>query len=135
MDNNKKLIGDITIQEVIKILPMEQAKRESLLEEFKNGSNADNYDVSLVLWRAFHDLYEQLTELKFQQLQYETASGKKPMSSNLYNDAKRLVWEDFQNILSGKKAEIDQMEEIRAKIRATIGETGNQNPAPQASPS
>ena len=47
--------------------------------------------------------------------------GTRELSPNLMKEAEDLVYKDYQEILSGRKKEFEQIEEIRSKLKSLSG--------------
>lgn len=107
----------LTIFDITDILQLDKDFKDSLKKNFSTYSEDLKYEITDILWDGLSKLQNRLTELKYEQFQNEVISGKRKLTNNLYNEAKQAVWQDLEDILSGKKQEVDQMEEIRSKLQ------------------
>lgn len=116
-------IRALEVSDLLKIVPFEEDFRNEINAEYASYSDALKYDVQRVLRDAYYEILEQQTVVKLQQLMMEVESGLRPLTPDLNDEAERLVEKDFEDILSGKKNEIQQMEDIRSKLQQLILES------------
>lgn len=116
-------IRALEVSDLLKIVPFEDDFRNEINAEYASYSDALKYDVQRVLRDAYYEILEQQTVVKLQQLMMEVESGLRPLTPDLNDEAERLVEKDFEYILSGKKNEIQQMEDIRSKLQQLILES------------
>lgn len=110
--------NSITISDVIKILPLPEKTKEKLLLISFGTDKAISYETQKILWDQYEEYKTNLTNLKYQRLMKEVEEGKRKISPHIYQDAEDEVLQDFENILTGKKKEQEQIEEIQAKLKS-----------------
>ncbi|OGK11275.1 hypothetical protein A2954_06130 [Candidatus Roizmanbacteria bacterium RIFCSPLOWO2_01_FULL_37_12] len=108
----------LTIFDIAEILQLDKDFKENLKKNFDTYSEDLKYEIIETLWDGLYKLQDKLTELKYQQFMDEVSDGKRELTNKLYNEAKMAIWKDFEDNLSGKKQEIDQMEQIRFKLQS-----------------
>ena len=113
----------LNVKDLLKLIPFEDDFRSEISREYESYSDALKYDVLKILWDAYYEVLEQQTVVKLQQLMLEVEAGKRTLTNDMNDEAERLVEKDFEDILSGKKNEIQQMEEIRNKLQSLIAES------------
>jgi len=112
-----------TIKDLFKIIPFEDNERNELLAEFDSYSDALKFEVQQICWNAYDELFEQQTELKFQKIMLEVEAGIRPIHADLMHEAQLEVQQDMEDIISGKREEVQQMEDIRSKLQQLIQES------------
>jgi len=108
----------LNIFDIADILQLDQEFKDNLKKNFDTYSEDTKFEITDTLWEGLYKLQNRLTEVKYQQYMDEVAQGKRQLTNQLYSEAKRAVWSDFEDILSGKKHEVDQMDEIREKLKS-----------------
>lgn len=106
-----------TIFEIAKLLNYSDQEIDSLKTEFKGYTEETRCNVMDVFYDSFYELLNQFSKVKYNQFLEEASSGKREVNSDLYQEAKRAVWQDFDDILAGKPQEKNEMEEIRNKLK------------------
>lgn len=114
-----------TIKDLFKIIPFEDDERNELLAEYDSYSDALKFEMQRICWGAYRELVEQQTELKYQKIMLEVEAGTRPMNADLMDEARLEVQQDMEDIVSGKKEEIQQMEDLRSKLQQLIQESKN----------
>lgn len=115
----------LEIKDLLRIIPFEEGVRAEILNEFDTYSDALKYDIQKILWDAYYEILEQQTEVKLQQLMMEVEAGVRSLTTDMNDDAERLVENDFEDILNGKKNELQQIEDLRSKLQQLIQESKN----------
>ena len=118
---------DFTVKDIIKIVPLEEALRKELLANFDSYPQAQKFDIESSLWNAFTELTEELKKIKFEEFVKEIALGKKNTRTDLMNEAEKEVYKDYEDILSGKMEEIQQIDSVREKL-AELMQKKSDNP-------
>jgi hypothetical protein len=106
-----------TVFEIAKLLNYNDQEIDSLKTEFKGYTEETRCDVMDVFYDSFYELLNKFSKIKYDQFLAEASSGKREINSDLYQEAKRAVWKDFDEILAGKPQEKNEMEEIRNKLK------------------
>jgi hypothetical protein len=112
-----------TIFDILTILGLEENYKGNLRRKFNSYSDGLKYDIQKIIWDSLYDLHKKLSMVKYQQFLEEARLGKRPLLSDLYNQAKAAVWQDFDDILAGRPQELKEIDEIRAKLQTFIGTT------------
>jgi hypothetical protein len=111
--------------DVIKIVPLEEVMRQQLLAEYDSYDDARKYDIQEIVWAAFHEMREQLIDLKYQEYLEDVEKGIKPLANDLYDQAVAAVWKNFDEILAGNRQDATEIDSIRTKLQALIGSSEN----------
>lgn len=109
-----------TIEDLALIIGYQMPEIQKLSQEFKLGDEETKENILTVLWDGLYELKEKLAKLKYEKLLLEVDEGKRELTSDLYPEAVKQVWQDFDDIVSGKKKEIDQIEEIMVRMQKAI---------------
>ncbi len=112
-----------TIKDLFKIIPFEVDERNELLAEYDSYSDALKFEMQRICWSAYRELVDQQTELKYQKLMMEVESGTRPLVADLMDEARLEVQQDMEDVVSGKREEVQQMEDIRTKLQQLIQES------------
>lgn len=107
---------NFTVHDLATILQLDDSVRENLRKNYENYSDAKKYDVLAILWDGVHELKKKLAVLKYEQFMQEVDAGKRELTNDMYDEAVKAVWQDFEDILTGKKKDVDQIEQIRASL-------------------
>lgn len=111
-----------TIPQLLKLLPMEDTLRNELSAEYETYSEGRKFEIKQILWEVFFEMTDLLTDLKYDQLLVDITEGKRNELENLYEEAKSLVYQDYKDVLAGKKEEIEQIDKIRDQLKGLIGD-------------
>lgn len=109
-----------TISDLATVLQIDPGLKEDLVKRFDSFDSDTQYRTQEILWDGLHELKEKLTELKYEQFLAEVDEGKRKLMSDLYDQAEEAVWQDFEDILSGKKKEKEQIENIISSIKTSV---------------
>ena len=113
---------NLTVYDLAKILQLDNRIQEKLRKEY-NGYNANlQYDILNILWNGVFELKTRLAKNKYELFLQEVDEGKRELNSNLYQEAVKAVWKDFENILAGynKMEETQQIQEAREKLQSSL---------------
>jgi len=99
------------------ILQLDEPVKEDLRKNFDSYSNDLKYEIKQILWDGLHELKDRMAKIKYEELMQEVDEGKRELTTDLYDQALKRVWQDFDDVLSGKKKETEQIEQIRAKLQ------------------
>lgn len=113
----------LKVEDLIKIIPFDDDDRASILIDYKEGNESLRFEIHKILRAAYYEILERETVLKLQQLMMEVEAGLRPLTDDMNDDAERLVEKDFEDILTGKKNELQQIDDIRAKLQSLISES------------
>lgn len=113
----------LTIKDLFKIIPFEENERNELLAEYDTYEDALKFEIQRICWGAYREIVENETELKYQKIMMEVESGARPLNADLMFEARLEVQRDMEDIVSGKKDELQQMEDLRAKLQQLIQES------------
>ena len=119
---------DFTILDLETILQLDEPVKENLRKNFDHYSDTLKYDILSILWDGVHELKKRLAKLKYEQFLQEVNEGKRELTTNLYDQAVKAVWKDFEAMLSGEKKDLEQIEAIRTKLKLPIGVANIEQP-------
>jgi len=111
---------ELKIQDIIKILPLEEGEREALNKKYQEGDKDVQFSLQQSLWGIFNDYKQSLTELKLNELLAEVKEGKHELSKHMNQEASQKVWEGFDEVLSGKAADRQQIQAVREKLQGLL---------------
>lgn len=111
---------DLTIKDIIKIIPLEKDYREKLLLEFDSFDESLQLEIKEICWKAFFDYKAELEEIKFQEFLMDIGEEKRHLSTDFMTQAHLAVWQDLMDILNGKREENKQIKEIQEKIKTAM---------------
>lgn len=109
-----------TINDLATILDLDEVVKEDLRKNFDNFDEELKYEIVKTLWDGVFELKSKLAKLKYEQFLIEIEAGKRELMTNLYEEATKAVWQDFEDILAGKTQDSEQLEEIRTKLKLPI---------------
>lgn len=109
-----------TVSDLATILQLDQSVKQDLVSNFDSYENELKYEILEILWNGLNDLKKRLAKLKYDQFLDEVNTGKRKLTNSLYDEATKAVWKDFEDISSGKKQDISQIEEIRANLQPLL---------------
>lgn len=113
---------NLTVHDLATILQLDDAVKENLRKNYDNYSDAKKYDVLAILWDGVHDLKKKLADLKYEQFLQEVDAGKRELTNDIYNQSVKAVWQDFQDILSGKNNDIEEINRIRSQLKLKVND-------------
>lgn len=103
--------------EAFKLIAPDNAYREGLISEMDGESIENQYEIKKIIWSAFWELFNAQSSLKMQEI----IKMEKTIDLKIaLRKARQAIWVDFQDILSGKKVELQQMDDIRSKLQQLI---------------
>lgn len=100
---------------------MDDAQRAKMISEFDGYSDARKFELGQICWEAFYNLQEIMEELEIKKMLVEVEAGQRELKT-IKVDAKKRVMKELQDILSGAKADNQQIEDIRGKLKMLMGE-------------
>lgn len=111
----------LTISDLATILQLDQAIKADLEKNFKSYHDNTKDTILMILWNGVHKLEKEMARLKYEQLLLEIDEGKRQLTSDLYQEAVKKVWQDFEDLLSGKSTisiiDNKEIEEIRSELQ------------------
>ena len=109
------------LTEILKIVPFDAVFREEISQTLVYGTVDEKYEAEKACWDAFWEMYKVLTELKYKELATSLMKGDTTLKlAELTRKARQAVWKDFEDMLTGKKQDVEQIDEIRAKLQQLI---------------
>ncbi len=107
-----------TFKEIIKIIPLEGASRGKLLKDYDGFDDSLKVKIQRICWNAFAEMREQLFDIALQGLLTNATTGGLPRQYSMRQQADILVERVFEDLLTGKAQELEQLREIREKLKA-----------------
>lgn len=111
-----------TVPQLLKILPLDASFRTELETEYESYSEGRKFEIKQILWDAFFQMTDELTDIKYERLLLDIKDGRRNELDDLYQEARTLVYQDYRDILAGKKEEIEQIDKIRDQLKGLIGD-------------
>lgn len=118
-----------TTKELLKIIPLDEDLRTSLLKEYDTYGESKKVEIDFTCIDIFSEMTEVLADIKFRQFLDEVQEGKRKLTTDLMDQAKEAVLQDYEDMLSGKKHEQEQIESIREKLQSLAKFAKVQTPA------
>jgi len=107
-------------KDIIKIIPLEPAYKEQLLAEYDTYDDSKKYEISAVCWATFTELTDKLADMKYKEFMEEVVLGKRKLTTNMMGDAYSAVHKEYEDVMTGKKQEVQQIDEIRNKLQTWL---------------
>ena len=111
-----------TLVNLATILGLGNEFQEELKSKYPSYSEDEKYETAKILWDNFNILKSRLAELKYQQFMTEVDEGKRELTTDMYSQAIKAVWQDFDDILLGKIKDKEQIEKLRQEIHTSLGD-------------
>ncbi|MFZ4116810.1 MAG: hypothetical protein ACOYK6_08860 [Chthoniobacterales bacterium] len=115
----------MTTQDVIQILPLDDAMRAQIRLQLEGTENT--FDLTADLWQVFFEYQKRLTEIEFARLQTELVMGDSTEHGPLWTRAEEQVQLYFADVLSGKvakmKADEQALHAVRDQMAQILGHT------------
>ena len=110
-----------TVFDLANILQLDNEVKEDLRLNFNNFDDDLKYEIQTVLWDGLFELKKRLAKVKYEHLMLDVDEGKRELTTDLYNQAEKSVWQDFEDILAGKNEDKKILEAIRVQLKPLIG--------------
>lgn len=123
----------LTVGDLATILQLDASIKEDLEKKFANYHDNLKDEILKILWNGVHELENRLAKVKYEELLLEVDEGKRQLTDNLYQEAMKAVWQDFEDLLAGKTQEKVKTEAQTEQIREELKQILNQpqpNPPP-----
>lgn len=111
----------LTVLDIANILQLDNTVKEDLRNNFDSFDDDLKYNIQQVLWKGLDELKDRLAKLKYEQFMLEVDDGKRQLMSNMYDEAVKAVWQDFDDILTGKNKDAAVIESIRVQLQPLVG--------------
>lgn len=111
---------DFKLPDLATILQFDETYKVKLKTDYENYDSGRKYEILKILWDGVFELKEKLAQLRYEQLLEEVEQGKRELATNLYQEAVKSVWDDFESIASGKNIDTEMIQSIRAQITPLI---------------
>ncbi len=105
-----------TIHDIATILQLDQSVKNDLQENFDRFDENAKCEIIKILWDGLHELKKRMAQLKYEQLLEEVGEGKRQLTTDLYQEAVKMVWQEFDDILAGKNKDVEKIEQIRSNL-------------------
>lgn len=92
-----------TVTDLATILQLDDSIKEDLRKNFDKYDDQLKYEILSLLWNKVHELKNRLAKLKYKVFLLEVDDGKRKLTTDLYRQAVKVVWQDFDDMLGGKK--------------------------------
>src|SRR3989344_4114599 len=109
----------VTLKGVIRALPLEQALKSQLLEQFDSLDEEKKLTISRVLWATYDAMYDMKLEENTQKA-LQLAKGKKePLDKEFYARVKKQTDKDMETDLVSVATQVD-LAETRTELQELI---------------
>lgn len=116
---------DFTTEEVIKIIPMDEAKRKELLQKYASATDDEKYVLGRAAWNVFHTFREQVTNLIYSEFMQQIIDGKRTKTPTIMDEVEQEVEHEFEELIAGKHEEMSEISDIRSRLEAFIKKPSN----------
>lgn len=110
----------LTHNDLAKILQLDQSYQEKLRVEFPNYDEEQKVEILSTLWKGFRELKEKMARVIYEGLLEEVGAGKRELTDDLFDQAQRIVWQEIENIVSGKSSDLDQIQSVRDILHRSL---------------
>lgn len=108
---------DYNISDLATILQLDPITKDNLIKKYPNYPDSTKEKIIEILWNGVFELMDRLAQLKHEELLVEVQDGKRELTTDLYHQAVKAVRQDFEEILSGRKNESEEIAKIRANLQ------------------
>lgn len=109
--------SDYNTKDIIRIIVKNDQEREKIYTEYDKADKPRKFEMQRIFWKAFQQLNDEITQIKYQELLEDVKSGKAKLTDDLFIQARKSAWQYFESVLSGKAKETEQIDEIRNKLK------------------
>lgn len=106
----------LTIQEVIKAIPLDGAQRKQILEQYTSYTPAQQFAVTKIAWDAFLQMQTVFEAYWQEKIMQEVAAGTRVVEGNMAQEVRKKVWMEIEDRLSGKQEDDERLTEIRGQL-------------------
>lgn len=108
-----------SIEDIIKIIYQNNPTQgDSLIAEYATYDEARKDEVTAILLEQFNTYSEELAFLKYQEYLQEVEAGKRPISTELMQEARLAVDEDLAKVLTGEHSDNQEIKALQQKIQS-----------------
>lgn len=107
---------ELTIQEVIKSLPLEEEVKIELLTNYGTYPENKKFAITQICWDAFGQMEDALQSFWTEQIMEEVASGKRVVKSTLAEEVQNAVWQDIEDRITGKNEDNEKLDKVRSEL-------------------
>lgn len=109
-----------TFENILKILPLDKQFKETIQKEYETYDDVMKYEVVRILCDAVDEYETMLANSIMDGYFAEVQDGKRTLSSDMYEQAKKEVYKEFEDIIAGKREEKEELEVIRKKLQSFL---------------
>lgn len=109
------------INDVLKILPFDEAKRTEFISKIDSFDVNTRAQMESICWSLFTEYYEGLADIKYKELLQKATKNGHTLTHGLMDEAYEKVHEDFENVLNGKRQDTQQIQAIQEKLQSLTG--------------
>lgn len=111
---------DLKIEEVIKAVPLKESTKEELLKNYHSYDDNRKTEIIHVCWKGFNQMKVEMERIKYQQFLIEVEEGKRTFAPDFMQQVQDAVWQDIEDLISGKKNEQIELTTIRTQLQQLI---------------
>ncbi|CAN5138372.1 hypothetical protein BH09PAT2_BH09PAT2_08140 [soil metagenome] len=115
----------LTIQEIIKIIPLDNNLKFRLLAEYDSYDDAAKSEIIHTCYGAFFELEKAIKDTLYEEYLEEVARGDREINDRFHDDMDRVVWQEIEARLNGKQEAQDELHEVRKQLEKIIGPAVN----------
>lgn len=109
-----------TFENILKILPLDKQFKETIQKEYETYDDVMKYEVVRIMCDAVDEYETMLANSIMEGYFAEVQEGKRKLTTDMYEQAKKEVYKEFEEIIAGKREEKQELEEIRKKLQSFL---------------
>ncbi len=116
----KPLIKTPTTLDILKCIPLTDELRTDIVTRYETMDPGERYDVSQTIWDALWEYHRILADEYFEVLLERAGRGEEQLTTDLYDRAKKKVWDHLEIVWSGHKTDEQELDEIRNQLQQRL---------------
>ncbi|HRN70687.1 MAG TPA: hypothetical protein PLS49_05905 [Candidatus Woesebacteria bacterium] len=109
-----------TIQEIIKIIPIDKELRDELISMYDTYSEEKKLAMTQIVWNAFGQVEDALKSYWTERVMLEVSEGKRQIETNLEDEVFKEVQKELEDRLTGKKEDQQKLNDVRTQLEKLI---------------
>lgn len=105
-----------SVLDLATLLQLSEEIKNDLKNNFDSWDDSLKYEIQKTLWDGIHELKNKLVKLKYEELLLEVDDEKRSLNADLYSEAVKLVWSNFDQIVSGNNKILEKIDSVNIKL-------------------
>lgn len=110
----------LTTEDIIKILPIDEAMRVDLLARFASLDYEAKFEVEQIVWRSYHALYDMKLEENIQNELEKTGTSAIALDDDFYSKIRKQTEDEMAKGAYAGTTSSD-LDSVRSKLKTLIG--------------